>query len=116
VQVRYHPEDLSRVYATVNGKTYVEAPYADLRRPRISLAEQRAICRWLRARGERHLTEALIFKAIEAQAAIVQKARAATRRRPDDKPRPASRTPGRSEPEPELDYSKPIEPYPGEIW
>lgn len=42
VRVRYHPEDLSRVYVSADGKNYVEARYADLRRPPISLWEQRA--------------------------------------------------------------------------
>ena len=51
VLVRYHPDDLSRLYVSVNGKTYYEARCADVRRPRISLGEQRAVCKALRARG-----------------------------------------------------------------
>jgi putative transposase len=45
VRVRYHPEDLSRVYVSADGRNYVEARYADLRRPAISLWEQRAAIR-----------------------------------------------------------------------
>ncbi len=41
VSVRYHPEDLSRVFVSADGKTHVEARFADLRRPSISLWEQR---------------------------------------------------------------------------
>ena len=136
VLVRYHPEDLSRIYATVDGKHYVEAPYADLRRPRISLAEQRAVTRMLRSRGNRHLTEEMIFRAIEAQREIVQRALADTRRirregdlagraaegrrRREMPPAPAVWSTPQPEPqpaqEPELDYSKPVKPFPVEQW
>jgi putative transposase len=80
VLVRYHPGSISRIYASVNGKDYVEAPYADLRRPRISLAEQRALCKMLRTEGKRFLTEERLFAAIEAQRHIVRGALADTRR------------------------------------
>ena len=52
VRVRYHPDDLSRVFVSADGKTYVEARYADMRRPAVSLWEQRAAVRTLRAQGE----------------------------------------------------------------
>ncbi len=42
--VRYHPEDLSRVFVSVDGRTYHEARHADLRLPAISLWEQRQRC------------------------------------------------------------------------
>ena len=42
MSVRYLPVDLSRVFVTADGNTYVEATFADLRRPRISLREQRS--------------------------------------------------------------------------
>jgi putative transposase len=132
VLVRYHPEDLSRVYASVNGKDYVEAPYADLRRPRISLAEQRAVSKMLRAQGERVLTEERLFAAIEAQRDIVRRALADTRRVRREEPkgrgqgrgvkRRSTRVAGaawKPLPEPpsdEVDYSRPAPPYPVELW
>ena len=79
VTVRYHPEDLSRVFVSTDGKTYVEATFADLRRPRISLWEQRQARKALRAAGSPDVSEALIFKTIERQRQIV--ARAATQSR-----------------------------------
>ena len=42
VRVRHHPENLSRIYAPADSRNYVEARYADLRRPAILLWEQRA--------------------------------------------------------------------------
>lgn len=80
VFVRYHPDDLSLVYVSVDGKHYVEARYADLRRPAISLWEQRAAVRAVKAAGSRKLSEAFLFKAIEEQRRIVERARAETRK------------------------------------
>ena len=124
VLVRYHPEDLSRVFVTVNGKTYIEARYADLRRPRISLWEQRQACRRLRQQGHRELYEALVFKAIDEQRRIVERARTQTRtarrkasataevRRPADVWAPPAAQP----PAEPVDYSLDVEPFPVEIW
>ncbi len=67
VRVRYHPEDLSRVYVSADGRNYVEARYADLRRPSISLWEQRAAVRALRANHDPRLSEERIFRAIGEQ-------------------------------------------------
>lgn len=80
VSVRYHPEDLSRVFVSRNGKDYVEATFADLRRPRISLWEQRQARRELKAAGSPDVSEALIFRTIEMQKKIVARARGAGRR------------------------------------
>ena len=74
VRVRYHPEDLSRVYVSSDGANYVEARYADLRRPSISLWEQRAAVKHLRAANERRLSEELVFRAIGQQRRIVDDA------------------------------------------
>ncbi|MGF6971329.1 hypothetical protein OKW43_008424 [Paraburkholderia sp. WC7.3g] len=41
VTIRYHPEDLSRVFVTAGTRDYLEVRYADMRRPAISLFEQR---------------------------------------------------------------------------
>lgn len=121
VVVRYHPEDLSRVFVSSGGRRYIEVGYADVRRPRISLWEQRAACRHLRAEGQRQLSEALIFKAIEQQRRIVDSARQATRvaqrqvSRKEAVPLgPWSPTP--APPAAELDYSQTPDPFPVEIW
>ena len=79
VTVKYHPEDLSRVFVSTDGKTYVEATFADLRRPRISLWDQRQARKALRAAGSPDVSEALIFKTIEEQRQILARAAAQSR-------------------------------------
>lgn len=115
VRVRYHPEDLSRVYVSTNGKQYVEARYADLRRPSITLWEQRAAVRWLREQDHPRLSEALLFKAIGQQREIVQRAAREARR-----VRTAKRT-SRAETsdataQPDLNYGRKVVAFPVEIW
>lgn len=125
VRVRYHPEDLSRIYVSADGKNYVEARYADLRRPAISLWEQRAAVKALRAQSHPRLSEALVFKAIEQQREIVARARRETRRartpesptpqhlrRPDSAWLPAAPP----APSSKVDYSKTVDAFPVEIW
>lgn len=127
VRVRYHPENLSRVFVSADGRNYVEARYADLRRPAISLSEQRAAVRALRAQGEPKLSEPLLFKAIEQQRRIVEHARRETTR-----VRAKVKTPRAHKPESPapsswpaadpagkaagVDYSTSVEPFPVEIW
>jgi putative transposase len=124
VVVRYHPEDLSRIFVATPGGHYIEVRYADLRRPSISMWEQRAACRILRAQGRRDISEMLIFKAIEQQRRIVDAARSETRRVKRGDP---ARTKAKS-PQPwmapallledsgEVDYSRSVAPFPVEIW
>lgn len=122
VLVRYHPEDISRIFVSPNGKNYVEVGYADMRRPRISLWEQRAICRILRAEGQRQISEAMIFKAIEQQREIVTRARSETRRQkrelPSPKRSPAGTpwSPAPAQPPEEVDYGRPPKPVNVELW
>lgn len=126
VRVRYHPEDLSRVYVSANGRDYVEARYADLRRPAISLWEQRAAVRALRSQGQPRVSELLIFKAIEQQRRIVARARRETQRTRSKAgirgsvQASAPQTSGPPETKPDepavVDYSKTVEPFPVEIW
>jgi len=119
VRVRYHPEDLSRVYVSADGRNYVEAHYADLRRPAITLWEQRAAVRWLREQDHPRLSEALLFKAIERQREIVRRATHQTRRTRAGNPVPeaggedraASATSSST-----LDYGKKMDAFPVEIW
>ena len=124
VVVRYHPEDLSRIFVSKDGKEYLEARYADVRRPPISLWEQRAACRILKAQGKPEISEPLIFAAIEKQRRIVATARQVTkraRRQNDGRKRPPNGQPWAppAHPQPsgsEVDYSRPVEPFPVEIW
>ena len=124
VVVRYHPEDLSRIFVSKDGKEYLEARYADVRRPPISLWEQRAACRFLKAQGKPKVSEPLIFAAIDKQRQIVATARQVTkraRRQNDGRKRPPNGHPWAppAQPQPsgsEVDYSRPVEPFPVEIW
>lgn len=126
VTVRYHPEDLSRVFVSCDGRTHVEATFADLRRPRISLWEQHQARKALRAAGSPDVSEALIFKTIEQQRQIVARAAAQSRqakrlsmsiRRSN---RPATPWPdqARRPPEPTstVNYDKPPEESHVEVW
>ena len=126
VSVRYHPEDLSRVFVSAEDKTFVEATFADLRRPRISLWEQRMARKALRAGGSRDVSEELIFRTIERQRQILRRAASETRRvrsteasltrrSPRDIPWPEAAA--RAQPSPaEIDYSKTPEDVHVEIW
>jgi putative transposase len=123
VLVRYHPDDLSRVYVSTNGKDYLEVHYADLRRPRISLADQREARRILRAQRQVDVCEALIFKTLDQQRELISKAQTRTRatRRKQGKigkvmtPK-VLRGDGKASAATEIDYSKPVIPYHAEIW
>ena len=120
VPVRYHPEDLSRVYACADGKNYVEARYADLRRPTITLWEQRVAVRALRAGNQPRISEALLFRALEQQREIVERARReAKRARSGAGPQITAERPPPPQPVAPagaVDYSKPVDPFPVEIW
>ena len=121
VRVRYHPEDLSRIFVSADGRNYVQANYADLRRPRITLWEQRAAVRALRAAHVPRVSEEHVFRAIGAQRQIVEQAeRSARRARRNSKAPPAApstelQTRDSGQPT-EVDYSKPVTPYAVEIW
>jgi putative transposase len=123
VTVRYHPEDLSRVFVSAGKKEFIEVRYADLRRGPISLWEQRAAVRLLRAEGRRDISELHVFKAIEEQRKLVARARSETlRQRRKTTRRPADvadfpPSPAMPQPQvPEIDYSKPAPAYDVEQW
>ncbi|MFM0047287.1 Mu transposase C-terminal domain-containing protein [Paraburkholderia sediminicola] len=80
VTVRYHPEDLSRVFVTAGSGEYLEVRYADMRRPAISLFEHRAALQAIRSEGQRTVSEAMIFRTIEEQRRVIAKARQTTAR------------------------------------
>lgn len=81
VTVRYHPEDLSRVFVSTGKKDYIEARYADLRRPPITLFEQRAALKLIRAKGQRTISEREIFETVVQQRSVIVNAARATRKR-----------------------------------
>ena len=113
VQVRYHPEDLSRVYVSADGRNYVEARYADIRRPAISLWEQRAAVKVLRAGNQPQVSEALVFKTIGQQRRVVEDARREKRKVKDARHSVPTAAPDAA---PGPDYSKPVQPFSVEIW
>jgi putative transposase len=130
VMIRYHPEDLSRIFISVSGKPFIEARFADLRRPPISLREQRAIVRHLRDQGQKQISEAMIFRAIEEQRRVLTQAQRDTRRAKMQRSHPKGQTQAnkprsqflvpqsaahglQSEP---VDYSKPAPAYDAELW
>ena len=63
--VRYDPRDLSRIHLLAPDGVYYDLPYADLRRPPISLWEHRLALKRLREEGRAEIDEDAIFDAIE---------------------------------------------------
>ncbi|WP_250517726.1 Mu transposase C-terminal domain-containing protein [Caballeronia sp. INDeC2] len=128
VTVRYHPEDLSRIFVSVSGKQFIEVRFADLRHPPISLWEQRSIVRYLRGQRQELISEATIFRAIEEQRRLVAQAQRDTRkakhrtgkaktdRYASRKVFSAPATSDSSSASSPVDYSKPAPAYDVEQW
>ncbi len=76
--IKYDPRDLSQIFVRRSSGSFVEARYRDLGLPAITLAEQRAVMRLLRAQGRREVDEALLFKTALRQREIVDAARRQT--------------------------------------
>jgi putative transposase len=119
ILVRFDPRDLSRVYVpSPDQAEYLTIPYADLRRPPITLAELERARTILVAKGDRQPTEDQIFATTEAQRRLedqaAQKSRRARRQtaRRGHLPKPASK----QRPSKPVDYSKEPIPYRGEEW
>ncbi len=72
--VRYDPRNLSRVYLLAPDGIYYDLPYADLRRPPISLWEHRLALKRLREEGRAEIDEDAIFDAIEKMHGIAASA------------------------------------------
>ncbi len=121
--VKYDPRDLSKVWVRRPTGNFVEARYRDLSRPSISIWEQRAAVRRLRAIGKNEAREDTIFSAINEQRRIEDNAkRSSTQAR-----RAAARRPKASKPKKEPDehsYRLPsidttntdLPIYPVEVW
>jgi putative transposase len=126
VIVRYHPEDLSRVFVSAAGHEFIEVRYADLRRPAISLWEQRAAVKYLREQGHRTISDVMMFRAIEEQRCLVERARSKTRsarRRSHLRSGishaafvPSGQDGGRTQQAEPVDYSRPVSAYDVEQW
>lgn len=78
--VRYDPRDLSRIYLRAPDGRYYDLPYADLRRPPITLWEHRAACKRLRELGQSRIDESAIFTTVLAMRAIADHAVDETKR------------------------------------
>jgi len=72
--VKYDPRDLSRVFVRRSTGAFVEARYADLTLPPITLSEAKAASRALRAKGRREVDTNTLVRAAVAQRAIVEDA------------------------------------------
>jgi putative transposase len=114
--VRYDPRDLSQLYVLTPTKSYQAVPYADVRRPPITLAELRFAHLQLRREAKGSINEEQLFAMHERQTAIVTdatKATKAARRRKE---------PGRQSPAmadsvmTPIDYSKDAIPLDSELW
>jgi putative transposase len=77
--VRYDPRNLSRIYLLGPDGRYYDIPYRDLRRPPITLWEQRLAMRRLREEGRSHVDESAIFRTIETMRKIAEEAVTATK-------------------------------------
>ena len=119
VLVRYNPRDLSKVFVPApEGLEYLSIPYADLRRPPMTLAEldrSRAI---LTAKGDASPSEDRIFATMEEQRRIENAAAKSTRkarRRTEQRPRqvPAPKKPLKRS---KIDWTVRADPYDAEVW
>jgi putative transposase len=72
--VRYDPRDLSRLYLLAPDGQYYDLHYRNLRRPPISLWEQRLALKRLREEGRLTVDENAIFRAIDAMRSITDEA------------------------------------------
>jgi putative transposase len=114
--VRYDPRDLSRLYVLTPNKSYQAIPYADVRRPPITLAELRFAHASLRRQSKGCINEEQLFAMHERQNAIVTdatKATKAARRRKEPYP---PRTPPATQVADPIDYSKEVIPLESELW
>jgi putative transposase len=118
--IRYDPRNLSRIYVLATGHHYHIVPYADVRKPPITLWEHAWATKFLRARGERNLDETRIFRAVLEQRRLVEQSSAATksarrskqRRKEAQRPSLPVSTPATTA----IDYSSPPDEYPAEVW
>lgn len=97
--VKYDPRDLSRIFVRRSSGRFVEARYRNLSWPAITMAEQKAAVRQLKAQGRHEIDETMIFTTTIRQREIEDSARrqtAAVRRRREQRSvsPPANKTGG----------------------
>jgi putative transposase len=68
------------VFVTAGTRDYLEVQYADMRRPAISLFEQRTALKAIRSEGQHTVSEALIFRTVEEQRRVIANATRTTAR------------------------------------
>ena len=114
---RYDPRDLSRLYVLTPNKSYQAEPYADVRRPPITLAELRFAHAELLREAKGSINEERLFAMHERQNAIVTNATKATktaRRRKE--PRQQRQSAVAASQVSSIDYSKDPMPLETELW
>jgi putative transposase len=119
VLVRHDPRDLSRVFVpSPTNAEYLTIPYADLRRPPITLAELDRARTQLSAKGHAQPSEDLIFATTEAQRRIerdsARRSRRARRNLARQPPKPKQPAPPKQERA--VNYNARVVPYSGEEW
>ena len=77
--IKYDPRDLARVFVRRPTGNFVEARYADLTLPSITLSEARAARRALNAKGRREVDMHAIVRTVISQRTLVADARKKTR-------------------------------------
>ena len=96
---------------------YLTIPYADLRRPPITLAELHRARTMLSARGTSRPSEELIFKTTESQRRIEKSAAHRSRRARRSLAKRPPKTPANPKlSEPAVNYDQAVTPYAGEEW
>ena len=122
--LHFDPRNLAKLYVPHEGD-FLEVPFADVRRPPVSLWEVQAANRALRQAGQKTIQMALLFEAIDRQRAIVSAAQAKTRkmrRQQQVAQRPATTAIDplaaldAVDAPPEIDWGKDPVPFEGEIW
>lgn len=87
--IKFDPRDLSRIFVRRPSGRFVEARYRNLSWPAITMAEQKAAVRKLKAQGRREIDETMIFTTTIRQREIEDAARrqtVSTRRRREKRP------------------------------
>jgi len=114
--VRYDPRNLAQLYVLDSHHHYHAIPYADIRRPPISLAELRHAHSILRKQAKVSINEEQLFAVHERQVEILKKAIRATkaaRRRGEPRKQSAAAVPLSVS---AIDFTKDPTPLPSEIW
>ena len=123
--LHFDPRNLAKLYLAHDGD-YLEVAFADVRLPPVSLWEVQAAARHLHQVGQKSVNSKLLIEAIEIQREIVRSAQAKTHKMRRQQ-QAAQRGPKASSFDPltdlpaqacatEIDWSKPAEPFEGEVW